>query len=49
MITTITYAYILVSTYTQFPFSADWSKVERVGVPSYHFVDVKVIVSQSQI
>ena len=41
MITTITYAYILVSTYTQFPFSADWSKVERVGVPSYHFVDVK--------
>ena len=41
MITAITYAYILASTYTQFPFSADWSKVERIGAPSYHFVDVE--------
>ena len=41
MITTITSAYILVSTCTQFPFLADWSKVERIRVPPYHFVDVK--------
>ena len=41
MITTITSAYILVSTCTQFPFPADWSKVERIRVPPYHFVDVK--------
>ena len=40
MITTITYACIL-ATYTQLPLSADWSKVERIGIPSYHFVDVE--------
>ena len=41
MITTIAYACILASSYTQLPLSADWSKVERIGVPSYHFVDVE--------
>ena len=32
---------ILASSYTQLPLSADWSKVERIGAPSYHFVDVE--------
>ena len=41
MITTIAYACILASSYTQLPLSADWSKVERIGAPSYHFVDVE--------
>jgi hypothetical protein len=40
MISTIAYACILAS-YTQLPASADWTMVERIGPPTYHFIDVE--------
>ena len=40
MISTIAYACIFAS-YTQLPASADWTMVERIGPPTYHFVDVE--------
>ena len=40
MISTIAYACIFAS-YTQLPASADWTMVELIGPPTYHFVDVE--------
>lgn len=40
MISTIAYACIFAS-YTQLPALADWTMVERISPPTYHFVDVE--------